>query len=583
MDIAESLASIGAVPWRHLGPAQGVVNDALTSLRQADTTRRIWGRDGTLWKEARAVVVAIENRLGWLDLPALAPLEVGRLRAVSAEVEAFGYDELVLLGMGGSSLAAETLSRVIRPGGGPMRFTILDTTDPAQIRRVAEGYDLSRTLFLVSSKSGTTPETLSLYAYFRHLCRETLGEAEWPKHFMAITDTQTPLEESATTDALRGVFQGPPDVGGRFSALSLYGLLPAALIGVDLDALLGRAREMARACRVTLAEGENPAIVLGAAMGALAARDDGRRDKLTLITSPRLHPIGPWVEQLIAESTGKEGKGIVPVVGERLDDPGRFGRDRLWVYMRLDGDDNAACDAFAGALVERDEPIVALRLRDEYDLGAEFFRWEFATAVAGCLLGVNPFDQPNVEAAKRQAAQALVRYEETQRLPQDPPVTEEGDLRVYGPPTGAEGVCDYLAAFWQQARPGDYGALLAFVERNESHHNVLVEVAHELETWLGIPVTVGFGPRYLHSTGQLHKGGPNSVLALQITADNAVDADIPEHGYSFAVLKRAQALGDLAALQEAGRRAVRVHVGADPLAGLTALLQAVRVAREACR
>jgi len=576
--IAQSLMNVGTAPWRHLGAYQDIVDDVLASLREAGTTRRIWGRDGTLWGSARTAVVGIEKRLGWLDLPDMMPLEIGRLRAFEAEIRAARLNHVVLLGMGGSSLAAEVLADVIGPSPGYAHLTVLDSTDPAQIREVVDSLSLANTLFIVASKSGTTTETQALYTYLRHRCREELGPAGWPRHFVAITDEGTPLQQMATDHGMRAVFPSPGDVGGRFSALSLFGLVPAALMGIDLDLLLRRGREMSRACRVTLSEGENPAIVLGAALGGLAARQEERLDKLSLITSPRLTSFGAWVEQLVAESTGKGGKGIVPVVGRVPNDLDALSRDRVWVYLRLDEDDNERTDALCSALLEREAPVLGLRMRDVYDLGAEFFRWEFAIAVAGRCLGVNPFDQPDVDAAKRQTQEALSRYKETQALPEEEPALTDELLSIYGTCGRAESVPACLAEFWGQARPGDYGAILAFVARNEENARYLHRLADDLEVWLGIPVTVGFGPRYLHSTGQLHKGGPNTLLAMQVTQDDGADLDITGEAYSFGVLERAQALGDLRALRNAGRRAMRVHLGEPAPGGLNVLLDAVRQA-----
>ena len=576
--VEQSLASMTKEPWRRLGEWEPLVAEALERLRQERTTRRIWGRDGSLWKEDPAAVQEIEDRLGWLDLPSIMRVEVGRLKALAVELQAVGYRRAVLLGMGGSSLAAEVYREAFGVAKGFLDVTVLDSTDPTQILRVEEGLRLEETVFIVSSKSGTTPEMRTLYEYFRERCESQLGDGEWPAHMIAITDPETPLASLATAQGFRALYLNPPDVGGRFSGLSLFGLVPAALLGIDLDRLLERAEEMARACRVTLAEGENPAMVLGAAMGALAADASPRRDKLTLLASPGLRAFGPWMEQLVAESTGKGGRGIVPVVGEPLAPPEALGSDRFWVYLRLMTDDNAETDAAVARLAAAGEPVMAFPVRDVYDLGAEFFRWEYATAVAGKILGVNPFDQPDVDSAKRQAQQALDRYEETQTLSEEVPLLEDGALALYGPPSGADDVAGYLAAFFEGAQPGDYAGLLAYVERRDAHAAVLERIAAALRGALRIPVTVGFGPRFLHSTGQLHKGGPGTGLFLQITPSDARDLPIPERGYSFGVLKRAQAIGDLNALRDVGRRVVRVDIGEDVPGGLEALEQAIEAA-----
>ncbi len=581
-DAIAELSNMGADPWVRLGSLEPAVRDMLASLRKAHAIQRIWSRDGTLWGESAGEVAAIEERLGWLDLPSTMPIEVARLRAMAAELAAAGYRQVVLMGMGGSSLCAEVYRDAFGVSAAGLDLAVLDTTDPAQILRVDESLDLARTLFIVSSKSGTTAETLTQYRYFRQRCEDALGSA-WSSHLIAITDPGNSLDALAQAEGFRAVYFNPPDIGGRFSALSLFGLVPAALLGVDLDQVLTRARAMADQCRVTLDEGQNPAIVLGAAMGALASAASPRKDKLTLLTSPAIASFGPWAEQLIAESTGKGGKGIIPIVGENLRQAEPLGADRFWVYLRLDGDDNAANDAFVARLADSDAPVIAFRLRDPYDVAAEFFRWEFATAVAGRCLALNPFDQPDVEAAKRRARQALDRYEQSHDLPEDTPVLRGEGLTLYGPAMHAETVPAYLAGFMRLTQPGDYAALQAYVERNATHTALLNEIAALIRRALGMPVTVGFGPRFLHSTGQLHKGGPNKVLVVQITQAGGRDLAIPGASYSFGILKQAQALGDMTALRESGRRAIRIQIGADVAAGLGAVRQALGQAAESLR
>lgn len=579
MDSVErSLADMGEAPWVRLGEWESVVDEALAGLREAQAVQRIWSRDGTLWKDDPAATREIEERLGWLDLPTTMRVEVGRLKALAVELQAAGYRRAVLLGMGGSSLAAEVYREAFGVAEGFLDVTVLDSTDPAQILRVEEGLRLEETLFIVASKSGSTPEMRTLYAYFRDRCEEVLGAGEWPRHFVAITDAGSSLADLAAEKDMRALYLNPADVGGRFSALSLFGLVPAALLGIDLDLLLERAGEMASACR-RAAEGENPALALGAAMGALATQASPPRDKLTLLASAGLAAFGPWMEQLVAESTGKEGVGILPVVDEPpLPPEAPPPPGRLWVYLRLASADNAATDAQVARLVAAGEPVIALAVRDAYDLAAEFFRWEFATAIAGRLLGINPFDQPDVDSAKRQAQRALDRYEETQSLSEEAPLLAEGALALYGPPSGADDVAGYLAAFFGGARPGDYVALHAYIERSAEHAALLEGLATRLREGLGIPVTIGFGPRFLHSTGQLHKGGPDTGLFLQITPTDVPDLPIPGSGYSFGVLKRAQAIGDSDALRDAGRRVVRVDIGEDVARGLGALAEALDAA-----
>ncbi len=561
--------------WLDLGDYQESLATALTALRQIGASQRIWGRDGTLWKSTTKAAHQIESRLGWLELPREMPIEVSRISALSLELRASGIEQIVLLGMGGSSLAAEVMRHIFGMAAGHPDLTVLDSTDPAQVRRVAHGLSLSRALFLVASKSGTTAETMALYNYFRAAVRDQVGQS-WPEHFIAITDPGTDLEALARESGFRNAYLNPPDVGGRYSALSLFGLVPAALIGIDLDKLLQRARSMAWDCRSTAPVEANPGLVLGAIMGELARHPSRPRDKLVLLTSPDLAPFGAWAEQLIAESTGKEGVGILPVTDESLTPQTMRNSDRLYVYLRLATADNTGHDALINSLTQAGQPTVVLRVNDIYALGAEFFRWEFATAVAGQRLGINPFDQPDVDHAKAQARQALVRYEETQSLPEASPVLLEGALSLYGPGPDAQSISEYLHAFLAQAKPGDYVALMAYIERNEDNNAALQSIRHFVSDRLGLAVTVGFGPRFLHSTGQLHKGGPNSGLFVQITQDDTEDLPIPERNYSFGILKRAQALGDLEALLRAGRRVVRVHVGSDVVVGLRALSTAFR-------
>jgi len=565
---------IGTFPWVRFGSVEPLVRDMLRTLRREQVAQRIWQRDGTLWSHSPAEIAEIQERLGWLDLPVSMSTEVPRLRALAATLREEGYGRAVLMGMGGSSLCAEVYGEAFGAHPDGMELTVLDTTDPAHIARVDRSLDLASTLFIVSSKSGTTSETLAQYRYFRQRCADALG-AEWPAHFLAITDPGTTLATLAQSEHFRALYLNPHDIGGRLSALSLFGLVPAALLGLDLERILATARAMAEQCRTPLEEGENPAITLGAALGALGSAASPRKDKLTVLASPSVASFGPWVEQLVAESTGKAGKGIVPVVGERLEPREPLGADRFWVCLRLDGDDNAAEDALVERLIDDDEPVMVFRLRQRYDIAAEYFRWEFATAVAGRCLSLNPFDQPDVESAKERARQALERYEQTRSLPEEAPVLRGDSLALYGPSLNASTVPGYLAGFMRLTQPGDYAAIQAYIERNETHAAALEEIAGLMRRSLGIPVTVGFGPRFLHSTGQLHKGGPNKVLVIQITQDDGEDLGIPGTSYTFGVLKRAQALGDLNALREAGRRAVRVHVGADVEAGLHALRQAL--------
>lgn len=566
-EIREALARIEGDHWLHLGDCQPHVDEALAQLEARRASQAIWGRHGELWSDDPQQAREIEQRLGWLDLPNTMRIEIPRLQALAVELQAVGMRRALLLGMGGSSLAPEVLRQVLGVAPGFLDLAVLDTTDPEQIARVAAEDDLEATVFIAASKSGTTAETRALIEYFAGQL-EDLVEQDWPRHFIVITDPGTPLATLAEEQGFRALYINPPDVGGRYSALSLFGLVPAALNGIEGDRLLRSAHAMAHRCRSTVPDRENPAAVLGAIMAACAGQG---RDKLTLLTSPSLASLGWWVEQLIAESTGKDGKGILPVEGEPPMELGAYGKDRLFVYVRRRGDDNAAPDDLAARLAEAGHPLVALPMEDPYDLGGEFFRWEFATAVAGYLLGINPFDQPNVDAAKQRALQALARYEETGQLDEAEPALRQGGLALYGDAEPTDGAAAYLGRFFGAARPGDYVALMAYVDRNDAHAEILQRIRHALATKLGLAVTVGFGPRFLHSTGQIHKGGPNTGLFLQITHSGELDLEIPGRGYSFGVLKASQAAGDLAALAERGRRVMRVHLQGAAAEGLREL------------
>jgi len=567
------LENLGRGTWSSLGCCQEAFAVALDRCTESRLVQRIWGRDGSLWKVDEVSIAAIEDRLGWLDLPSQMQLDIERLLAMGMELRSEGIERVILLGMGGSSLAPEVMSRVLPVAEGYPTLAILDTTDPAQIARVAAEGELAKTVFIVASKSGTTAETLSLYTHFRRAVEKEVGET-WPRHFVAITDPDSLLAKMGDESAFRNVYLNPPDIGGRYSALSLFGLVPAAMIGVDLDDLLSRANEMADICKGSRLLADNHGVSLGMVMGAAANMEDpDRRDKLTLIASPRLRAFGAWAEQLIAESTGKDGVGIVPVEGEPLSLASLAGDDRCYVYMRLDGDDNAEADQRVAALVEQGHPVMAIGVGDARDLGAEFFRWEVATAVAGFLLGINPFDQPDVELAKVQARDALERYQGTQTLEEEPLVLTEGAL-CFGSTEAdlsTETAAAYVGAFLGAAAPGDYVAVMAYIDRNDTHERALRVMATSMSEALGVPVTVGFGPRFLHSTGQLHKGGRNNGLFVQITQDDPEDIGIPDKPYTFSILKRAQALGDRQALAGAERRTLRVHLGADTEAGLAAL------------
>ena len=522
------------------------VETALADLQQGDVTGRIWRKDHRVWKPDRA---EITDRLGWLTVTDMMCEQIAALQAFSEEVRSAGFRHVVLLGMGGSSLGPEVLRQTFGSADGFPDLLVLDSTVPAWVEAVTEAIDAARTLFLVSSKSGSTIEPLSFYRYFRGLVEQTVAQNVAGRNFVAITDAGTSLERLAREQGFRRVFLNPPHLGGRYSVLSYFGLVPAALMGIDLEALLDKADCMREGCASFVPAHDNPGARLGAIMATLALRG---RDKLTLVASPSIASIGLWVEQLLAESTGKEGKGIVPVAGEPLVAPEHYGDDRVFVYLRLEDDDNAATDAFASGVESSGQPVVRLGLRDRYDLGAEFFRWEFATAVAGAILRIHPFDQPNVQQAKDLTERVLQEFQAAGHLP-----SVEAD--------------NSLDALLAKATAGDYLAIMPYVRQTPDVDRELQVLRRKVMECYRIATTLGYGPRFLHSTGQLHKGGPDTGLFLQITAGRERDVPIPGQPYGFAGLADAQALGDLQALQEKGRRIARVQLGTDEAVGLERL------------
>ena len=522
-----------------LGDYQSLVKSALNELDSAKVVSRIWGGDHRVWSEDPR---EIEDRLGWLTLPRDMGKQIDLLANFGSEVREAGFTNVVLLGMGGSSLGPEVLRRTF--GSAPdhdfPRLRVLDSTLPSWIDAVNQAIDPSRTLFLVSSKSGTTIESNTLNSYFMRRVADAVGEKAAGPSFVAVTDPGTPLEAHGIGEGFRKVFVNSPEIGGRYSVLSYFGMVPAALLGLDLQDFLRRAILMEQDCKVSDA-GANPGARLGAIMGSLARHG---RDKLTLITSPALDGFGLWVEQLLAESLGKSGRGIIPVAGEPALPLEKYSSDRLIVYLRLQGDDNTVSDSLVRSL-SASHPSVQLELTDRADLGAEFYRWEFATAVAGNILDVHPFDQPNVQGAKDKTDLVLQHLAEIGELPRVDAV-------------------DSMESLMSRALPGDYLAILAYLPDNPEVCQAITHFRKRITERYGIPTTAGFGPRYLHSTGQLHKGGPNSGIFLQFTADHPADIPVPGRPYSFGSLADAQSTGDLQALLELGRRSGRIHLGSDP-------------------
>jgi glucose-6-phosphate isomerase len=539
---------------------------SLREIERDAVVSRIWARDGTVWKpEDRE----ISNRLGWLDAPRTAGESYPALTAFAASARDVGLARAVVLGMGGSSLAPEVFARIFPTGPDGLDLEVLDTTEPGTVAAAGERFDPRTTLFVVSSKSGTTAEVMALLAYFYDRARAALGTGHAGSRFVAVTDPGTPLETLARELHFRLVWPGPPDVGGRFSALTAFGLLPAALKGIDLGRLLLSARAAADACRRPSPE-DNPGALLGALLGTAAL---GGADKLTLLPPRRLAPLAAWLEQLIAESTGKDGRGIVPVFEDRRWPPGPYGSDRLFVEI---GPSAAAVKSGSGAAGGSASPLLRLPLDDPYELAGHFFLWEFATAIAGRILGINPFDQPDVESTKTKTRELLAASGSAPGpAPADGPDFHHG-LRVAGAGP-AEGPDAALARFLGGGREGDYIALLAFLPKRPAVEELLSGFAAGLRFHTGLPVTIGFGPRYLHSTGQLHKGDGNRGLFLMLTAAGLeavgipVIRGIPRPAPDFAALFGAQAEGDRLALAENGRRVLALELSAPVETGIAAL------------
>jgi transaldolase/glucose-6-phosphate isomerase len=547
-----------------LGEHQGAVGRRLQTWQDERFSRRLWMRDHTLWSPEW--VDEVIDRLGWLTLPEAMEPELGELARFADEVRGDGIRHAVVLGMGGSSLAPEVFQRVFGNAPGYPELTVLDSTHPGAVRALAERLDPARTIFVVSSKSGTTTEPL---AFFRAFWERTAGAVGDPgRHFVAVTDPGTPLATLGRDHDFRRIFLAPPDVGGRYSALTPFGLVPAALIGVDLAELLDRGWAMAEACGGDRPEPTCSALALGAALAELASPlppprgEGGRRDKLTLVTSPALDAFPDWLEQLVAESLGKAGRGIVPVVAEPLGPPEAYGDDRLFVGLLLDGDTDTGAEAGLTALERAGQPVVRIRLADRYDLGGEIFRWELAVAAAGAVLRVHPFDQPDVELAKELAREAM-------RPGGGGAGAAPAPIGLDGGEALREAVDRWLAG----AGRGAYLSLHAYLAPTPETSDALATLQRELRDRTRLATTVGYGPRFLHSTGQLHKGGPPEGLFLQILDRPEADLPVPGADYTFARLIRAQADGDAAALARRGRRLLRIDLGGDPAAGLRRLVE----------
>ncbi|HVB77541.1 MAG TPA: bifunctional transaldolase/phosoglucose isomerase [Candidatus Nitrosotalea sp.] len=544
-ELEQSRRGRGPRQWHALGRLEPALERRLKELEEGAVGKRLWESDRSLWPAAARPA----EWMGWLGAPAWARRHQVEIEA--AADAARGFAHVVVLGMGGSSLAPSVFAQAFGSSPGHPQLLVLDTTDPASISELESRIDPARTLFVVASKSGGTTETLAHFSHFKRSV-ELAGVSDSGDHFVAITDPGSPLEQLARSHRFRSVFLNPPDIGGRYSALSFFGLIPAALAGVDLEPVLSAAERMARESGPEVEPKQNPGVWLGAVLGDMARQG---RNKLTLLITPPLASLGAWVEQLIAESTGKAGQGIVPVNQEPRGEPQDYGADRLFVQVRLDQEDH---DPFIQSLTQAGHPVVTLTLGSADDLGAEFMRWELATAIAGSILGIDPFDQPNVQESKDNTAQVLEEFARQGRLPE---VAAEPPQR-----TGA-----MVASLLGTASPPAYFAIMAYVEQTAASEQALARLRSWVRARAGVATTVGYGPRFLHSTGQLHKGGPPTGIFLQVVQQDQGDVEIPGRAYGFSTLKAAQALGDLSSLQKRGYPVLRVDLGSDPSRGWSEL------------
>jgi|SRR5450631_1057765 len=548
------------------------VAQTVNDWRAFGKVRRLWQHDASLWTNTDEA-----EWLGWLDIAEKQLAQKDQFKQLADEIRKEDFTDILLLGMGGSSLCPEVLTKTFGQVLGFPRLHVLDSTDPAQVKATEAKINLAKTLFIVSSKSGTTLEPNIFKQYFFERVKETIGAEKAGSRFIAVTDPGSKLQSEAEADKFRHIFAGVPSIGGRYSALSNFGIVPAAAMGLDVAKFLDRTEEMVQACAASVPVEQNPGVVLGAILGTAAKSG---RDKVTTIASPAISDLGAWLEQLLAESTGKQGKGIIPVDRERLAAPAIYGNDRIFAYVRFTAAADSDQDARVSALEAAGQPVIRISISDTHDLGQEFFRWEIATAVAGSIIGINAFNQPDVEASKIETRKLTTEYEKVGSLPAEKPIFEGNGLQLYtDPKNGAalagKSLTDYLRAHLARIGTGDYFALLGYVEMNAAHEAKLQEIRHAVRDAKHVATCLGFGPRFLHSTGQAYKGGPNSGVFLQITCDNANDVQVPGAKYTFGVVKAAQARGDFQVLADHGRRALRVHLGKDVDAGLSQLAKAV--------
>ena len=570
-------SKLNAMSYKLPAELEKDVQASIEEWREEGKVRRLWAADASLWTEEDE-----SKWVGWLGIVDQQLKGVAHLQDFADEVKQARFSDVLLLGMGGSSLGPEVFGETFGSKPGYPKLHVLDSTDPEQIRHFEARVDLGRTLFLVSSKSGSTLEPNIFKQYFFERAKQAVGTTEAPKRFVAITDPGSSLEKVALTEGFRRIFHGDPSIGGRYSVLSAFGMVPAAAIGIDARAFLESTAEMVRSCAASAPPVENPGVILGAILGCAQRRG---RDKVTVIASKGIADFGAWLEQLLAESTGKLGKGIVPVDGEPLGPPAAYGNDRVFAYLRLASDQDAEQERAIAALEAAGQPVVRIIVSDPMQLGQEFFRWEMATAVAGSVIGINPFDQPDVEAAKVKARDLTEAYEKTGKLPEERPFFEGDGIKLFADPRNeaalkpqATSLVAALKAHFSRIGAGDYAALLAYIERSPGHIEMVQRLRQMIRDRTKAATCVGFGPRFQHSTGQTYKGGPKSGVFLQITCGDAEDLPVPGQSYTFGIVKAAQARGDLEVLADRGRRALRAHITGDLERGLETLSRAVEEA-----
>ena len=536
---------------------ENAVQLKMDEWKQGDKIGRIWNQEADVWTGDDE-----SKWLGWLDIVGEESEKIDEYKSFAEDVKSEGFTDIVLCGMGGSSLAPEVFAETFGIG----KFHVLDSTVPAQIKTLDGKIDIAKTLFIVSSKSGSTLEPNVFKQYYFKQVSDAVGKENAGKHFVAVTDPGSKLEKIAEEDNFRKVFYGKPSVGGRFSALTAFGLVPASAMQLDVEEILKNAGEMVNACKSDVPS-ENPGAFLGTVLGVCQRME---RDKLTIFTSPEIYDLGAWLEQLLAESTGKEGVAIIPIDREEILEAEDYGDDRVFAYLKLKGTGDDSMDEELASIKALGHPFVYIEVEDKMNLGQEFFRWEFATAVAGSIMEINTFNQPDVESAKVEARKLTDEFEKTGELPAEEPFYEEDGIKLFTNQSNINELDEYvgedkslgkyLEAFLNHLQEDDYFALLAYIERSEETDELLQELRNKVLEKELTATALGFGPRFLHSTGQAYKGGPNSGVFLQITSEDAEDLEVPGQKYSFGIVKSAQARGDFQVLLERDRRALRVHL-----------------------